>query len=244
VQAAPVGLVVKIATAAGLTSAVSISTVITTTKTIVMTTIQKTLVTITIAAAVGAGIYEAHQATALRHQLETLQDKMAEASLGDLENARGVAMDDGTILNFTNGVAIVPGADYPKSATDMQEYRIVRLLWSVENHDYCEMSLNSGGSGQYASVGIFTKAAGHAVKSLQQLSVGDRVQIYNLDQGEDGNYNVYFLDHAADAGMASTPTVPKKMVFQLDPATGKYVESGTYVLATNQPWIKQAPAAK
>ena len=42
-----------------------------------MTTIQKTLITATIAAAVGAGIYEAHQASTLRSQVQTLQQQQA-----------------------------------------------------------------------------------------------------------------------------------------------------------------------
>ena len=61
VQAAPVGLAVTISTAAALVgTAVSTSTVIAATKTIAMTTLQKTLITATLAVVTGAGIYEAH----------------------------------------------------------------------------------------------------------------------------------------------------------------------------------------
>jgi RNA polymerase sigma factor (sigma-70 family) len=76
VQAAPVGLAVTISTAAVLAgTAVSTSTVITATKIIAMTTLQKTLITATITAAVGAGIFEAHQASTLRDQNRTLQQQ-------------------------------------------------------------------------------------------------------------------------------------------------------------------------
>jgi preprotein translocase subunit SecD len=51
--------------------------VIAATKTIAMTTFPKTLITATIAAAVGAGIYETHQAATLRTQVETLQQQQA-----------------------------------------------------------------------------------------------------------------------------------------------------------------------
>jgi RNA polymerase sigma factor (sigma-70 family) len=78
VQAAPVGLAATVATAAVLAgTAASTSTVIAATKAIAMTTIQKTLITATIAAAVGTGIYEVHQAAQLRGQVQTLQQQQA-----------------------------------------------------------------------------------------------------------------------------------------------------------------------
>jgi len=78
VQAAPVGLVVTISTAAALVP----TTVLTTTtatfgKVIAMTTTQKVLVTVALAAAVGTGIYEARQASQLRDQVQTLQQQQA-----------------------------------------------------------------------------------------------------------------------------------------------------------------------
>jgi len=78
VQAAPVGLTVTISAAALAGTAVTTSTVIAaTTKTIAMTTLQKTLVTATVAVLAGTGIYEARQATQLREQNQTLQQKQA-----------------------------------------------------------------------------------------------------------------------------------------------------------------------
>jgi hypothetical protein len=78
VQAAPVGLVVTISTAAALVGT-SIATAVTTTatKAIVMTALQKTLTTATVALAVVTGIYEAHQASRLRNQVQTLQQQQA-----------------------------------------------------------------------------------------------------------------------------------------------------------------------
>jgi RNA polymerase sigma factor (sigma-70 family) len=78
VQAAPVGLAVTISTAAILAgTAVSTSTIITATKTIAMSTIQKTVITATLAIIAGAGIYEAHQASTLRNQVQNLQQQQA-----------------------------------------------------------------------------------------------------------------------------------------------------------------------
>jgi RNA polymerase sigma factor (sigma-70 family) len=76
VQAAPAGLAGAISTAAivGGTTIAATSTV-TLTKAIAMTTLQKTLLAATIAVAAGAGIYEAHQSSNLRDQIQSLQQQ-------------------------------------------------------------------------------------------------------------------------------------------------------------------------
>jgi RNA polymerase sigma factor (sigma-70 family) len=74
IQAAPVGLALNISTAAVLAGS-TIAT--TTTIAAAMTTLQKTLVTATVAVLAGAGIYEAHQASQLREQNGTLQQQQA-----------------------------------------------------------------------------------------------------------------------------------------------------------------------
>lgn len=78
VQAAPVGLTAAISAAAIWPgTAVKTSTVIAATKTIAMTTLQKTLVTATVAVLAGAGIYETRQASQLRDQIQMLQQQQA-----------------------------------------------------------------------------------------------------------------------------------------------------------------------
>jgi RNA polymerase sigma factor (sigma-70 family) len=78
VQAAPASVAATISTAAVLAgTAVQTSTVIAATKAIAMTTLQKTLITAIIAAAVGTGIYEARQVSNLRSQVQTLQQQQA-----------------------------------------------------------------------------------------------------------------------------------------------------------------------
>lgn len=78
VQAAPAGLAATISAAAVLAGTVApAATVIAATKIIAMTTLQKTLITATLAVVAGAGIYEAHQATQLRDQVQTLQQQQA-----------------------------------------------------------------------------------------------------------------------------------------------------------------------
>jgi hypothetical protein len=78
VQSAPIGLVATISAAAVLTgTTLSTSTVIAATKTIAMTTLQKTLITAALVATIGTGVFEAHQAAQLRAQNQILQGQQA-----------------------------------------------------------------------------------------------------------------------------------------------------------------------
>ena len=79
VQAAPIGLAGTISAAAVLAgTAVSTSALVTATKTIAMTTIQKTLITAMLAVAVGTGFFEAHQAAQLREQNHSLTQQITQ----------------------------------------------------------------------------------------------------------------------------------------------------------------------
>jgi RNA polymerase sigma factor (sigma-70 family) len=78
VQSAPIGLAAAISAAAVLAgTTVSTSTAIVATKTIAMTALQKTIIGAALAAAVGTGVFEAHQASQLREQVQTLQQQQA-----------------------------------------------------------------------------------------------------------------------------------------------------------------------
>jgi RNA polymerase sigma factor (sigma-70 family) len=78
VQAAPVGLAVTISTAAALAgTTIATTATATATKAIAMTTLQKTLVTVSVAVLAGAGIYEAHKNSQLCGQVQTLQQQQA-----------------------------------------------------------------------------------------------------------------------------------------------------------------------
>src|SRR5690348_12499594 len=81
VQSAPVALAGTISATALAGIAIHSSTAVATTKVIVMTTLQKTLVTTTLAVVAGTGIYEVHQASQLRRQNQILhqqQTRLAE----------------------------------------------------------------------------------------------------------------------------------------------------------------------
>ena len=90
VQAAPAGLAVTISAAALAGTAVTTSTLIATTKTIAMTTLQKIIVTAALTAAVGAGLYQAKKAHAARAEVQTLRQKQAplEEQIQQLQSER------------------------------------------------------------------------------------------------------------------------------------------------------------
>ncbi len=77
VQAAPVGLAITISAAAALGGTTLATSTATATKAIAMTILQKAIVTVTITVLVGAGIYEARQASSQRSQVQTLQQQQA-----------------------------------------------------------------------------------------------------------------------------------------------------------------------
>jgi RNA polymerase sigma factor (sigma-70 family) len=87
VQAAPVGLAVTISTAAVLAGTTILTTTTATVgKAIAMTTMQKVLVAVAFATAVGTAIYEARQTSRLRDEKETL---LAQQELKTRNNCEG-----------------------------------------------------------------------------------------------------------------------------------------------------------
>ena len=81
VQSAPAGLHAAILTSAAISGAgAPIAGTIGITKTVAMTTLQKALLGATLAAAVGAGLYEAQRASTFQEQMQTLRQQPAPAA--------------------------------------------------------------------------------------------------------------------------------------------------------------------
>ena len=109
VQAAPVSLALTISTAAALTGTTLATTAtVTATKALAMTALQKTVITATIAALAGVGIYEARQASQLRQQVQTIQQQQApltednhrlQSELSDATSRLASLQDDNEKLN-------------------------------------------------------------------------------------------------------------------------------------------------
>ena len=93
VQAAPAGLAAMISTGVIVSGALPASTLVTATKTIVMTTLQKTIVVVALAAAAGSGIYAIIQNSQMSDRIETLQQNQAplNARIEELEQERSQA---------------------------------------------------------------------------------------------------------------------------------------------------------
>ena len=77
VQAAPAGLAAAITAAALSGTAITTTAVIAATKTIAMTILQKTLIGVSIAAAISTGVYEARQASTSRVRVQALLHQQA-----------------------------------------------------------------------------------------------------------------------------------------------------------------------
>jgi RNA polymerase sigma factor (sigma-70 family) len=96
VQAAPTGLTLTICASTALAaSSISTSTLIaTTTKTIAMTTMQKTFIGLTLTALAATGVYEAHRASTMRERAVALQQREAPmvAQIEELQRERDDAV--------------------------------------------------------------------------------------------------------------------------------------------------------
>jgi RNA polymerase sigma factor (sigma-70 family) len=125
VHAAPVGLAVTIsATALASTVAAGAAVIAATTKTLTMTTLQKTLVTATIAVLAGVGTYEARQAVQLRDQVQKLQQQQAslleqiqQLTQGREEATQELAAARAELTHLRNAAG--SRATAPENATDL-----------------------------------------------------------------------------------------------------------------------------
>jgi hypothetical protein len=105
IQTAPAGLAVTISAAAALAGAtLATGAAGNTIPTILMTTLQKTFLAATIAAALGTGFYEARQASRLRGQVQTLQEQQAPLArqIEQLQRERDDATNRLTLLAQEN----------------------------------------------------------------------------------------------------------------------------------------------
>ncbi|HTS19807.1 MAG TPA: sigma-70 family RNA polymerase sigma factor [Verrucomicrobiae bacterium] len=111
VQAAPAGLAATISVSAALAGAPAAATTATTlTKAIAMTTLQKALVTATIVATAGAGIYEAREASNLRDQVRSLQQQQTLLA-GQIQQLQSERNDAANRLAFATDENVALKAD-------------------------------------------------------------------------------------------------------------------------------------
>ncbi len=103
VQAAPVGLATAVSTAAALAgTSIATTATVAATNTMTMTALQITLVTATIAALAGTGIYEAHQASHLRAQITAIQQQRMPPHVSSNDAAASALQDKVDLLAAQN----------------------------------------------------------------------------------------------------------------------------------------------
>ncbi len=122
VQSAPAGLSgVIVAGAAIGASSISTSTAVTVAKSLVMTTLQKTVVAVIVAGAVGATIYQTHRVSKFSQQVQVLEQRQAhQAELSNQVRALERERD-----RATNALAALAGGDpaTKKSPTEVLKLR-------------------------------------------------------------------------------------------------------------------------
>jgi hypothetical protein len=169
VQAAPAGLAGTLSATAVLAGTTFTTTATATTpKAIAMTTLQKTLVTAALAAAVGTGIYEARKASTFRKQvsaLEQQQTALTEQLTRDREEATRqlvAARDENERLN--------------RNTTELLRLRGEVSLLRRANLDLSAARTNSPAKAEtsdaiYAAIGAATPAAGlHRLMTASKVS--------------------------------------------------------------------------
>ncbi|HEX5223178.1 MAG TPA: sigma-70 family RNA polymerase sigma factor [Verrucomicrobiae bacterium] len=110
VQAAPTGLAVSMSAAAVASTSLFTTSTVTTTKIIAMTTLQKSVVAVTIATLAGLGIYENRTAARWRQQAETLQQEQA-ALTKKIQHLESAQAEQTVQLSSLNQNQIKPAAN-------------------------------------------------------------------------------------------------------------------------------------
>lgn len=124
VQSAPAGLAAAISAGAVLTgTAVSTSTLIAATKTIAMTAFQKAIIGTALVAAIGTGVYEAHENSQLHSQVRTLHQQQAPLR----EQVRHLREEH---ENLTNRLASLMAAN-AQLQSDQNENELLKLRGEI-----------------------------------------------------------------------------------------------------------------
>ncbi len=152
VQAAPLGLASTISATAVLATAAHAPATIIAAKAFAMTSIQKIGVSAALAAIVGTGIYHVHQASALRGQLQALQQKQAplEERVRQLEGERDEATNNLAAAREEIDRLQLEVADVPKLRGELTRLR----------------SLNAGDAGEATKTALVSWEA--RVNQLKQ----------------------------------------------------------------------------
>ena len=201
VTAAPVALAEAIAAVALSGTTITTAAVIAATKTIAMTTLQKTIVTIAIAALAGVGIYEARQAHDARAALQKLQQQQAPLAeqiqqlqndrdnstnrLADLlaENSRLASNSNQNELLKLRGQVGALRAQASQQAKLKREPSIADIAKGPQMQDIYRSSQAASFDKVYAKLFADLKLSPDQVSSLKQL-LSDKLTAGLAEKGE------------------------------------------------------------
>jgi RNA polymerase sigma factor (sigma-70 family) len=193
VQSAPAGLASAIVTNALSGTAVTTAAIIAITKTIAMTTFQKSLITAALAVSVGAGVYEARQAANARAEIATLRASPITAEIQQLQRERDEA---------TNQLAAL-SAELAKNKNNSAELLRLRGMAGVARRNTEEMEHLRAQLAQQASdtnANPMTSAMGDAMKQAMAMQVQGKLSrmtdSLHLTPDQIGSVSNILMQHA------------------------------------------------
>ncbi len=176
VQAAPVGLSVTILTTAALAGTTTVTTATATvTKAIAMTTLQKTLFTTVLAAAVGFGIYEARQVSVLRSQVQTLPPQQQTEQILQLHQERDEALSKLTAARAEMGQLRQDAAEILKLRAEVTRLRAEAQLMT-------QLKSNSSGDPVESAAKIWVNRVARLKQRLEQVPEARIPEMQFLDE--------------------------------------------------------------
>ncbi len=156
VSSAPAGLALAIASAsvAATTAAgaSTVTTIATLTKAIAMTTLQKAALAAVLTAAVGVGIYQAHQTSTLRDEVQSLHQEQAPLAdeIAELKRERDAATnqlallrEENTRLNRNTGELLRLRGQAAVARADAAELARLKSITSEQNNHFTDFLTNA-----------------------------------------------------------------------------------------------------
>jgi RNA polymerase sigma factor (sigma-70 family) len=211
VQSAPVGLAAMISTALAGT-AVQTSTFIATTKTIAMTTLQKSIIVAALAVAAGTGLYAEHQNSKQHDAIQSLQQQLVPltAQIQQLQQER----DDAT----NRLAALLAENAQPESGSNQPELlRLRGELTRLQNdaNDPASVAAKALADKVNRLKQRFEQTPGAKIPEMQYLTDNDWLQAAN------GNLNTDIEYRRAMASLRNT--AENEFAAMLEPALNKYM---------------------
>jgi RNA polymerase sigma factor (sigma-70 family) len=224
VQAAPAGLAAVLSNAALAGSTLITTATVTAAETITMTTLQKTIIGATLAVAVGTGIYQAHQASVFRAQVQALQQQQLPLAeqIVQLTRERDSAASKLAALQNDNARLESDKALLSRDTAELLKLRgeVTRLRGVEQQLSQSKASAAGADDPFTQSVLALTQRAGELNQHLQRMPDKKIPELQFLTESD-------WLAVAKDASLQSEADVRKALSELRNVAKHKF---GTYAL--------------